>query len=591
MAVVYEAVDTRLDRVVALKVMHPWLANDADLVARFAREAKSAARLSNPTVVHVHDQGRDGERVWLAMEYVEGRTLRDVLRERGRLQPAEVLQVALPILEALSAAHDAGLVHRDVKPENVLIADDGRIKVADFGLVRAVSAATSTRTDGAVLGSVSYLAPELLERGIADERVDVYATGILLFELLTGSKPFEGETPIQVAYQHVHDDVPAPSSRVRGIPSALDLLVVRATRRDPDARPRLAGEMLAEARLAQRALGPADEPTQLVDPARTLPAPGTQEQRPRPPRPRTPAEHTALQPRIPRRRHVRRRRALLALVVVLCLLGGGGYATWGPPRYASTPQLAGLTAQQAQALAAKDGFQVEPTDSFHDSVPRGEVISASPREGHWTRKGSTLRVLVSLGREMHDIPAVLGKTPHEAGDLIARARLKLGSSSTEWSDTVAKGRVVATQPPAGQSLLHGSAVALVVSRGPKPVPVPRLVGLTLEDATKAATGLRLSASEDYSETVPEGQIVSQAKTKGTALPPGTSVEVVVSLGPPLVTVPDVFGRPINSSVARLKAAGFVVKVSGIRILGLVLRQSPGGGKKAPKGSTIHLTTT
>ena len=220
MATVYAAIDTRLDRPVAVKVMHPALAADEEFVARFRREAKAAARLSSPTVVNVTDQGQDGGTVFLVMELVEGRTLRDVLRAEGALPPAEALAVLDPILEALAAAHAAGYVHRDVKPENVLIADDGRIKVGDFGLARAVDASPLTATTGLLLGTVAYLAPEQVRRGVADARTDVYAAGVLLFEMLTGRPPYEGDTAISVAYQHLHDRVPAPSAiepgRARG---------------------------------------------------------------------------------------------------------------------------------------------------------------------------------------------------------------------------------------------------------------------------------------------------------------------------------------------------------------------------------------
>ncbi|MYR55117.1 protein kinase, partial [Streptomyces sp. SID625] len=229
MATVYRALDTRLDRVLALKVMHPALAADGSFVERFIREAKSVARLDHPNVVQVFDQGTDGSYVYLAMEYVAGCTLRDVLRERGALQPRAALDILEPVLAALGAAHRAGFVHRDMKPENVLIGDDGRVKVADFGLVRAVDSVTSTT--GAVLGTVSYLAPEQMEQGAADPRVDVYACGVVLYEMLTGGKPHQGDSPAQVLYQHLHEDVPAPSAAVPGLPYALDELVAAATAR------------------------------------------------------------------------------------------------------------------------------------------------------------------------------------------------------------------------------------------------------------------------------------------------------------------------------------------------------------------------
>ncbi|WP_344097558.1 protein kinase domain-containing protein, partial [Streptomyces stramineus] len=271
MATVYRALDTRLDRVLALKVMHPSLAADAAFVERFIREAKSVARLDHPNVVGVFDQGTDGTYVYLAMEYVAGCTLRDVLRERGALQPRAALDIAEPVLAALGAAHLAGLVHRDMKPENVLIGDDGRVKVADFGLVRTVDTDTTAST-GSVLGTVSYLAPEQLEHGTADARVDVYACGVVLYEMLTGAKPHTGSTPAQVIYQHLHEDVPPPSAAVPGLAPELDALVAGATARDPRLRPADAVGLLGRVRTAREAL--TDEQLDATPPRATPPGSG-----------------------------------------------------------------------------------------------------------------------------------------------------------------------------------------------------------------------------------------------------------------------------------------------------------------------------
>ncbi|WP_161304578.1 protein kinase, partial [Streptomyces sp. SID5785] len=256
MATVYRAVDTRLDRVLALKVMHPSLAADASFVERFIREAKSVARLSHPNVVGVYDQGTDGAYVYLAMEYVAGCTLRDVLRERGALTPRAALDILEPVLAALGSAHRAGFVHRDMKPENVLIGDDGRVKVADFGLVRAVD--TVTNTTGSVLGTVSYLAPEQIEDGTATPSVDVYACGVVFYEMLTGGKPHSGDTPAQILYKHLNEDVPPPSAAVPGAAFVLDELVASATARTPEVRPPDAVALLAQVRQARSTLSDAE---------------------------------------------------------------------------------------------------------------------------------------------------------------------------------------------------------------------------------------------------------------------------------------------------------------------------------------------
>src|SRR6476620_8908601 len=255
MATVYEATDLRLDRTCALKIMHSGLGDDDEFAARFVREARSAARLSNPHVVSVFDQGDDHGTLFLAMEYIPGHTLRDLIRKESPMSPAKALAVIDPVLSALAAAHQAGMIHRDVKPENVLLADDGRVKVADFGLARAISAETQhTATGGVLIGTVSYLAPELVVDGRAAARSDVYAAGVVLYEMLTGRKPHEGESPIQVAYKHVHEDVPPPSALVPGLPAYVDALVSRATARDLDQRPADAGVLLHQVHRVAQAL-------------------------------------------------------------------------------------------------------------------------------------------------------------------------------------------------------------------------------------------------------------------------------------------------------------------------------------------------
>ncbi|MGH3414161.1 MAG: protein kinase domain-containing protein, partial [Marmoricola sp.] len=259
MAVVHQATDLRLDRTVAVKIMHAGLADDDEFVTRFEREAHAAARLAHPNVVAVFDQGEDctdGQvTLFLVMEYVPGLTLRDLIRKEAPLPPARALDVLAPVLSALESAHRAGMIHRDVKPENVLLSDNGEVKVADFGLARAVSSESQATTAGGVLvGTVSYLSPELVVDSRADTRADVYAAGVVLYEMLTGHKPHRAESPIQVAYKHVHEDVPPPSATVPGIPPYVDALVARATARDPSVRPADAGVLLRQVRRVRLAL-------------------------------------------------------------------------------------------------------------------------------------------------------------------------------------------------------------------------------------------------------------------------------------------------------------------------------------------------
>jgi len=609
MATVYEAVDVRLDRTVALKVMHPGLAEDPEFVARFIREAQSAARLSHPNVVAVYDQGDDGDAVFLAMEYVEGRTLRAVLRERGRLSVRETLDVLEPLLAALGAAHQAGLVHRDVKPENILLADDGRAKVADFGLARAVSTTTATST-GVLIGTVSYLSPEQVARGIADARSDVYSAGIVAFELITGTKPHAGDSPIQVAYQHVHDDVPPPSSRRPGLPAEIDDLVLRATARDPDRRPADANRMLTELLRARQSLS--EEQLDAPDPDATTRLVGL-----RPgevgggrdrsgdtavtrvstatavvPRDQPPASDPyAAPPRPPRRR----RGGVLALLLVFLLAAGAGAGAWwlGSGGYARVPSLVGLTESQARAQAAARGLSVEVgPGAYSEKRAPGQVLSTDPAAGERTRRDSAIVLVLSRGPERHDVPALRGAARQQAEHTLAASSLKVGRVSRAYDDVVPSGHVVATIPAEGTALPRGGAVALVLSKGVQPVPVPDVTGQPYAVAQAALTNVGFEverSGEAYSDSVEQGAVISQRPAHGKARK-GSTVRLVVSKGPHLYPVPRVTGQPVAQAQQTLTDAGFLVVVRRLPGgPGIVLAQSPPGDSQAPHGSTVTLS--
>jgi beta-lactam-binding protein with PASTA domain/predicted Ser/Thr protein kinase len=592
MATVYEARDTRLDRTVAVKTMHPGLAEDQEFVSRFIREARSAARLSHPNVVAVYDQGTDDGEVFLVMEYVHGRTLRDVLQTKGRLTPREAFEVLEPVLAALDAAHRAGIIHRDVKPENVLIAHDGRVKVADFGLARAVAAATAS---GALIGTVAYLAPEQVERGIADTRSDVYAAGILLFELLTGVKPYSGDTAIQVAYQHVHNDVPPPSRVVPGLPSPLDTLVGYATRRDPDQRPRDAGALLAAAVHVRRSLrdneldGALEENATLVVP------------QPHPEPPVVPADadpfdapHPAsyTPPDVFTRR---RRRGLIALVAVLvAALLVSGAAWWlGSGRYVAAPSLIEMDRATAEATAAREGFTVTfaRTAEFSETVPAGRVVRTDPKPGGRITRNGTIVAVLSKGPERYAVPRLAGLSQGEAERRLRAAHLSVGEVHKEFDSDVRDGRVIRSEPEAGQRLKRDTAVALVVSRGPRPVELPDVVGKAVNEATRLLRdlGLEVSRVESFHEQVPQGTVLDQ-RPSPQRVPRGSTVALIVSKGPPLIPVPQVVGLPVKMARRVLERSGFDVKVMSLPGgPNRVLAQNPPAGTQQPRGSTVTVS--
>ncbi|MDX3577747.1 Stk1 family PASTA domain-containing Ser/Thr kinase [Streptomyces sp. FL07-04A] len=616
MATVYRAVDTRLDRVLALKVMHPALAADAAFVERFIREAKSVARLAHPNVVQVFDQGADGSYVYLAMEYIAGCTLRDVLRERGALQPRAALDILEPVLAALGAAHRAGFVHRDMKPENVLIGDDGRVKVADFGLVRSVDTVTSTT--GAVLGTVSYLAPEQIDQpGVADPRVDVYACGVVLYEMLTGDKPHEGDSPAIVLYKHLHEDVPAPSALVPGLPFELDELVASATARTPGVRPHDAVALLAQVREARAplteeqldALPPqalsgehdnAEDRTSVIPRSLTVP-------RPLPVNEDEPADEAAAlnrtsrfqspPPLPPRRRSVRPRRSVIALVTVVLLVLGVGAGVWyiNSGQFTKVPPV--LTQKEAEARKRLEAAGLEVgkvRHTYSDTAKHGTVTETDPGPGARIRKNDSVALTVSDGPEIVKVPDVQGTGLDKAQEQLKKDGLEPGLVTEEFSDDVARGSVISTDPEAGAKRRAGTAISLVVSKG-KPIDVPDVSGDDLDDARAELeeAGLTVKvAAEQVNSGVDKGKVAAQTPKADSQLAEGDTVTLTLSKGPEMVEVPNVVGSSVDDAKSLLEQAGFQVDEDR-GLLGLfgdtVKKQSVEAGKSAPKGSTITIT--
>jgi len=635
MASVYEATDIRLDRTVAVKIMHPGLGDDDEFAARFVREARAAARLSHPHVVGVFDQGDDAGAVFLAMELVPGHTLRDVIRKEAPMTPGRALALIDPVLSALAHAHRNGLIHRDIKPENVLIGDDGGVKVADFGLAKAVSADTQhTATGGVLIGTVSYLAPELVVDGRADARADVYAVGVVLYELLTGRKPHEGESPIQVAYKHVHEDVPAPSAVVPGLPPYVDALVARATARDRGQRPADAGVLLHQVhRVAQAvATGVADDEELTADLMPARPAVGTDTEADPfdadefatllAPAEAVAAvsagmagdetEHTSslvhappseaivpsavYQPVTPGRPRRSRRGLLLMLLALLLAVGVGAGAWWfGWARYTQTPSVLGLREAAAIERLETAGLEVRTGDpTYSETVAAGKVLSTDPGPGERVLDGGTVTLVLSLGKERYDVPKVRGMTEDQAQDALAGQNLQFGESIGRWSQDVPVGTILGSDPAAGTSLKPDAIVNLYISEGPKPIRVKDFTGKPAELAEQELgdRGLVVERGDpQFSDTVPEGNVISQTPASGTLFR-GDTVTLVVSQGPELVEVPGgLVASGVDSARQTLQDLGFVVEVEEADEyigLGFVFRVDPPSGTMAPQGSTITL---
>jgi serine/threonine-protein kinase len=557
MSTVYRGTDTRLDRPVAIKIMDPRMAADPAFRTRFEREARSAARIDHPCVVDVHDQGRfeppgADPTLFLVMELVEGGTLRDVLRRRGALGVPAAVAVMEPVLAGLAQAHLLHMVHRDVKPENVLISRAGEVKVADFGLVTAAADAGVSHA-GMILGTMAYLSPEQVAAGQADARSDVYAAGVLFYELLTGAPPYSGDHALSVAYRHVNDDVPPPSAIATEVPPELDELVRRATSRDPAQRPPDAGAFLAELGHVRRLLAiprvpvpqPPPPPVEEQDtvPAASPPAgPGPGGTRamsrevPAPaatgtsvaPRPEALADH-----RIARRRS---RRVFAIWVVVVLVLGlAVGTAAWwlGSGRWTAMPSVIGLDRTAAEQVLAEADLVVSVTEEHRDDVAADVVAETTPGVAARLLRGSAVTLTVSSGRPV--VPAIApGVTVAAAEQTVRDAELTPVRSTTaaEFSETVPEGAVVRTDPAAGAALPIGGTVTLVVSKGVPPPPevqVPEVTGERLDDARAALAdaGLDVEVEQRFPFGRRNGIVVDQTPGSGESVEPGTTVTLSV----------------------------------------------------------------
>jgi beta-lactam-binding protein with PASTA domain/tRNA A-37 threonylcarbamoyl transferase component Bud32 len=634
MSTVYAATDLRLHKTVAVKVMAEHLAHDPTFVDRFTREARAAAMLSHPNVVGVSDQGSDQGLVYLVMELVRGRTLRDLLTARGRLTVAEAFAVLEPTLAGLTAAHRAGIVHRDIKPENVLIGLDGVVKVADFGLARAVvgtGTAQASQTGGVLIGTVAYLSPEQLERGRADARSDIYAAGIVLYEMLTGHPPFGGDTPLAVAYQHVHHDVPAPSAEVPGLPRAVDELVARTTRRDPSGRPLDAGAFLAELGHVRKdlAIEPVPVPT-----GRSTAGPDTLRPTNRPTRPRPGDRHPSdpmtevlgrqidrhgrtgvlpavgagptmnvngRRPPVDRPRpgvppHIRRRRARFAVAVVLLLAITIGAIGWwlGEGRWTTTPDLVGK--DQAAAIDLLQGAGLDPDcceEVWSEEFAPGAVMSTEPAGAIEAIRGTDVRLVVSKGPERFSVPIdLVGRPEPEVVAFLQEERSALQVTTAQaYDDDVAAGLVIGFEPAAGTDLKRDAVVTVIVSQGHEPVPVPDVTGQSPDQAQAnlEAAGFTVERIDDgRTAAVDVGEVMAIDPGPGAGpVEYGRTITIQVSAGLPLVTVPDVVGMKQEDAAAALAAVG--LQVDATRFFGNKVRQQqPAANEVVEKGAVVKI---
>ncbi|MTD17376.1 Stk1 family PASTA domain-containing Ser/Thr kinase [Nakamurella sp. YIM 132087] len=613
MSTVYRGVDQRLDRPVAIKIMDPAHATDPAFLGRFEREARLAAGVHHRGVVQVFDQGREGELVYLVMELVDGGTLRELLRERGPLPVPVVIGILEPLLAALGAAHDAGLVHRDVKPENVLINSRGEVKVADFGLVRAVSSATFATGD-VILGTVAYLSPEQVSTGASDPRSDVYAAGIVAWEMLTGHPPYSGDNPIGVAYQHVHSDVPPVGEINADVPVELEDLLLAATRREPDARPRDAGQFLSALRSVRAHLGielprlpvpavqRATEQPAAVGPGgtRMVPAEGPATAHLPDASARPTDAVTAPATRRPTRGRGFRR-WLIAIIVLLLLGTAAAIGGWwlGSGRWATMPVTVGLDRVDAESVVRSAGLIPAVRTAPDDGVRSGLVATSDPQAGTRQLRGSEVSLVVSTGRPK--VPQIApGTSVVEASAAIRQVGLKTAAAApAEYDDTVPTGTVLRTDPAGGTPLALGSGVTLIRSAGPQPVEIPPVADKSVEDATNAllAAGLQVGPEIKRFDTYHDpGTVLGTDPPAGTSTGRGGTASLVIADS---LTVPATSGLDEQAARDLLTGEGFEVTL-GDAVYdpavdgGLVSGTAPAVGTRidpAAPAITLHLSNS
>ncbi|MCF8552835.1 MAG: Stk1 family PASTA domain-containing Ser/Thr kinase [Candidatus Planktophila sp.] len=607
MATIYEALDTRLDRKVAVKIMHAHLAQDEAFVSRFIREAKAAAALTHPNIVAVQDQGWNQSgvpAVFLVMEFIEGHTLREYLNERGRFEVKDAINYLTPILSALAAAHLLGIVHRDIKPENILISKDGRIKIADFGLARGeLIGSTMTAESSVILGSVSYLSPEQVQRGIADSRSDVYAAGIVAYEMFTGEKPFSGDSPIQIAYMHVNEAIPRLRSKRKEIPQALDDLIASATAKNPDDRPRTAGDFMARLQTIQIELDPKKSQLDLgldlpVEPIREKARKKIKDE----PIKEATVEVKETTREIKRKEEKKkrasarvRRNRKVALILAIALGIGGWWTLVGPGSRVVVPSTVGGSFNEAVASFTPLGLTAVVLENrFDEDIAKGKIIESVPPGGGKVDAGGSVKLIISKGPERYTIPSIAGLTPEAAQGAITKYPLTVGTITEVFNSEIPTGFVISSTPAAGSSVKRDSKVNLIVSKGIEQVALVSYVGKSGEQALNELTeaGFNVEPGYAFSETTPELAVISQSPEGGASANMGGTVKILISKGPRYTFIPKtIITMEAGAGKAMLESLGLKVKVVSIGNAKkkVVKKVSPAVNTKVLRGSLVTIT--
>jgi serine/threonine-protein kinase len=600
MADVYRGEDALLGRKVGVKVLHAQYSADEAFVKRFRREAQAAANLSHPNIVAIYDWGQADSTYFIVMELVEGRSLRDVLRSEGRLLPRRAIEIAAEVAAALAVAHRSGLVHRDVKPGNILLATDGTVKVTDFGIARAWDDSQELTRTGAVIGTATYFSPEQAQGSSADERSDVYSLGVVLYEMLTGRPPFQGDSAMAVAYQHVSTNAPPPSTVNKDVGPGLDGIVMRALNKDPEQRYQTADEFRADLLRAMRGEVPvavpvaaavvSGEPATRVMAATPLPPP------------------TAPPDEVYRQMEERSPSQLPFILTAFGLMAVLGVLVWVVIQAAAArtpttelitvPEVAGMSQREALDLLQASGFNVTTDERTSETVPALVAITTDPAPGSQRPRDSTVTLIVSRGPPEFPVPTLIGQTLEAARELLAESGLAEGSVTDRPDAEAPPGVVLDQAPDPGLQVAAGTLVDLVVSSGPEVIVLPDLTNMEERDAltTLNRLGLVFETQDEPSTEIAEGIVIRTEPAAGSEVAAGDTIILFISSGLPPVQVPNLFLSTAAAATTILQDFGLVINVSQATINtndpaqdGLVLSQQPAAGATVPRGSIVTVT--
>lgn len=594
MADVYEGRDALLGRKVAIKVLHSQFSSDDAFVKRFRREAQAAANLTHPNIVGIYDWGQLDSTYFIVMELVDGRSLREVLRSSGTLLPRRAVEIAAEVAAALSVAHRAGLVHRDIKPGNILLAGDGTVKVTDFGIARAWDDSAELTKTGAVMGTATYFSPEQAQGQPADERSDVYSLGVVMYEMLTGQPPFRGDSPVAVAYQHVAGEAPPPSTINPDVSGGLDMVVLKALHKDPTQRYQTSEDLRNDLWRILRGESPAESmvPVPVLDPTSTRMIPVT------PPATVPPQEAYRELEEAPASNlgFVVGTFALLAILGVLVFLllralGGGG----DPANMVAIPNVVGMTQAEAIREITAVGLVPIPLGEESETVAEGSVIRTEPPVGSEVEKGSEVTLVVAGKPRLFKVPRLEGLTVEQATQLIDDQGFKLGAIESDPESTEEPGTVIGQDPAAGTDAAPETPINLVVASGPESVVLPNLIGLSELDATNKLSQAQLlwKITEEFNADTPAGRVVKTDPEAGTEMKIGATVILTISKGPQPVEVPDLTGKTVGAAEALLDSLGLkllvlntTVEVSDPNMVDRIVQQDPAAGTMQLPGTTI-----